>query len=496
MSRKKVIKKIKNQLPSHNSSWGKLKIEREGKNAPVKVKESKIVSVTRDQSTKMINDYQIIGSLGKGSYGKVKKAKRGNEFYAIKIMNKRLLKKKKKGRRKTAFDNVKREIAIMKKLNHANIVKLYEVINDPKSDLIYLVMEFVSGGTLPSEKAVESKESSELVRKYFRDMILGLEYLHFHGIIHRDIKPENLLLDEKGMVKICDFGVSELFDKTDNMRGTAGTPAFFSPEVCAGDDNFSGKAQDIWAVGVTLYNMMFGKLPFASMDVFELFDLIQDAPLKFPPNTEPKLKDLITGLLEKKPENRMSINEIQKHDWVTNYGKHSLTQTKISPITVTEHEIENAMVSRNRFIEFVLLIINYSRWENEVKKKLEKQQASLGTEESNTRLTIVEIDDDEQDEDFDNLFFDDKENLVDVNQITKNKETQTNINLTKIEETQTNISSTKIEETKTNNNSTRIEETFFVTTKTQTENIMVGFQIDEQIWEEIDDDEKWEEIKI
>ncbi|KAJ3432651.1 hypothetical protein M0812_21594 [Anaeramoeba flamelloides] len=85
------------------SRFRDFKIEREGKNAPVKVKESKIVSVTRDQSTKMINDYQIIGSLGKGSYGKVKKAKRGNEFYAIKIMNKRLLKKKKKRKEKNCL---------------------------------------------------------------------------------------------------------------------------------------------------------------------------------------------------------------------------------------------------------------------------------------------------------------------------------------------------------------------------------------------------------
>ncbi|KAJ6228278.1 snf1-activating kinase 1 [Anaeramoeba flamelloides] len=451
MERKKVIKKIKNQSPNDNSSWGKLKREREGKNSPLKVKESKIVSVTRDQSTKMINDYQITGSLGKGSYGKVKKAKRGNEYYAIKIMNKRLLKKKKKGRRKTAFDNVKREIAIMKKLNHANIVKLYEVINDPKSDLIYLVMEFVPGGTLPSIKAYESEENTEKVRKYFRDMILGLEYLHFHGIIHRDIKPENLLLDEKGMVKICDFGVSELFDKTDNLRGTAGTPAFFSPEVCAGDDNFSGKAQDIWAVGVTLYNMMFGKLPFESFDVFELFDLIENSRLKFPPNTSPKLKDLLIGLLEKKPENRMIISEIQKHDWVTNYGKQSLTQTTISPIIVTEHEIENAMVSRNRFIEFVLLIINYSRWENEVKKKLERQQASL-TNQTKSNLTIIKIDDNEQDNEFDNIILTDQDDQI-------------NLNHTKIEEN-------------------------------QTDNIKSRFQIDEQIWDEIKDDEKWEVIKL
>jgi serine/threonine protein kinase len=139
-------------------------------------------------------------------------------------------------------------------------VKLYEVLDDPKCHKLYLVMEYVNHGSLAS---VMSKEKGGLeMRKiwiYFRDMVSAILYLHeVVGIIHRDLKPENMLLDDTDHIKITDFGCSLFTDKDGDLevKNTAGSSLFFAPEVCSGN-SYKGKKSDIWALGVTLYVMVF-----------------------------------------------------------------------------------------------------------------------------------------------------------------------------------------------------------------------------------------------
>ncbi|CDO93690.1 unnamed protein product [Kluyveromyces dobzhanskii CBS 2104] len=337
-----------------------------------RVKETNTVSLEYDpiSKRKVLNTYEIIEELGHGQHGKVKLARDlvTKKLVAIKIVNrhkKRSFKDRLSNKLKTPQsgiedEKIKREIAIMKKCHHEHVVKLIEVLDDAKSRKIYLVLEYCSKGEIkwcPGD-IIETKArgppllSFQRTREIFRGVLLGLEYLHFQGIIHRDIKPANLLLSGDGTVKISDFGVSLAFsseNSTDSLNElelakTAGTPAFLAPEICLVEDtitkfNLDPNSKepiisypiDVWALGITLHCLLFGKLPFISEYEMELFDKIVNEPLSFDSylhirqNTVSKIEsekeyhevqDLLNLLLEKNPKKRMSIQDAKNHPWV------------------------------------------------------------------------------------------------------------------------------------------------------------------------------------
>ncbi|KAH7341912.1 kinase-like protein [Rhizoctonia solani] len=229
---------------------------------------------------------------------------------------------------------IRREIAIMKKCRHENVVRLLEVIDDESNKKIFLILEHMPGGELkwrsgPPDVPDHPLLTVERSRRVFRDTLLGLEYLHYQGIIHRDIKPANLLLDKDGNVKISDFGTSHfsyalhlseslanelppgalvtqapnsesarIFLDDSELAKTAGSPAFFAPELCyqpAHTGSFSGtpvvddqprpkitKAIDIWALGVTLYCILFGVPPFSAESEYLLYRKIPSEDFKIP----------------------------------------------------------------------------------------------------------------------------------------------------------------------------------------------------------------------
>ncbi|KAK4959635.1 hypothetical protein LTR28_005190, partial [Elasticomyces elasticus] len=149
-----------------------------------------------------------------------------------------------------ALDLIKEEIAIMKKLNHSNLVSLIEVLDDPEEDSLYMVLEMCKKGVVMKVglEEVADPYDDECCRYWFRDMILGIEYLHEQGVIHRDIKPDNCLITEDDVLKIVDFGVSEMFEKQSDMATakSAGSPAFQPPELCVvKHGQVSGRAADI-----------------------------------------------------------------------------------------------------------------------------------------------------------------------------------------------------------------------------------------------------------
>ncbi|KAI8993201.1 kinase-like domain-containing protein [Pilobolus umbonatus] len=313
---------------------------------------------------KLINHYMIIKEIGRGVHGKVKLAENMDtgELVAIKIVDK-------KNRRQMGYSllrgnnqyqaeslskeneqKIKREIAILKKCTHPNVIQLREVIDDPSSRKIYMALEYTEIGEIEwrdqNEQPIMTVDEA---RRYFRDIVSGLDYLHYQGIIHRDIKPANLLLDHNHVVKISDFGVSyynELLAEdnsgiqaTDDMINridrelaeTAGTPAFFAPELCCAGDMPATqstqhprkpritKAIDVWALGVTLYCFIFGRCPFIASTEFELFDTIPTQPLTFPSEEglDDSLKDLLQQLLTKNPEDRITLDRVKHHPWVT-----------------------------------------------------------------------------------------------------------------------------------------------------------------------------------
>ncbi|VDD93107.1 unnamed protein product [Enterobius vermicularis] len=199
---------------------------------------------------------------------------------------------------------------------------------------------------IPTEHPFEE----DLAWKYFRDTLKGLEYLHFQKIVHRDIKPANLLLSETGQVKIADFGVSYEFEGIDAfLTGTAGTPAFMAPEALTENASYfySGRAQDIWSLGITLYAFVIGKVPFWDNYIIALHKKIKNDPLVFPekPQISDKLKSLIKSILKKDPGLRIMLHEIKVHPWVTKDGRYPMPSEaeNCHLVTVSEEEIENCV---------------------------------------------------------------------------------------------------------------------------------------------------------
>jgi len=339
------------------------------------LKETKRVNsiVQSDGEYTQLNQYRLEQqAIGQGSYGIVKLAynKDDDVQYAMKILSKKKLKRKGGlfarrappraspvggGVRKPSenpLQKVYREIAIMKKLDHPNVCKLHEVLDDPEDDNLYMVFELLKHGELlevPSKNPMSEKETWLA----FRDVVHGLEYLHYQKIIHRDLKPSNLLRADSGEVKIADLGVSNEFDGQDALlTNTAGTPAFTAPESISyklGDDPYSGRAADIWSLGVTLYTLVFGKVPFHDENILALYNKIRTQELEFPdngPEVSPELMDLIRKMLVKDANERIKLCEIKQHDWVTGYGLYPMaseSENCPSLLEVTEDEVQNSV---------------------------------------------------------------------------------------------------------------------------------------------------------
>lgn len=138
--------------------------------------------------------------------------------------------------------------------------------------------------------------------------------MHAQGIVHRDIKPDNLLLTEDDILKVVDFGVSEMFEKPNEMQTakSAGSPAFLPPELCvARHGNVSGAAADIWSMGASLYCMRYGRIPFDRSTPLEIYEAITTEPLKLPADENPDFVDLLSRIMQKDPGQRIRMEELR-----------------------------------------------------------------------------------------------------------------------------------------------------------------------------------------
>ena len=327
------------------------------------IKETNLAKNYDNEGNKYYNEYKYIKVLGKGSYSKVKLVEKDNIKYAMKIIDKKLLKSKRILKQdkdgniiitNLLKDSLK-EIAILKKLNHPNIIKLYEILHNYRKQKIYLILEYADYGDLVNfdeetgiftinshvEEMYRLRQSGydkgktksgktycdeNDIRHFAKQILLGLDYLHKNGIIHHDIKPNNILLCRKKVCKITDFNFSSILENLneDNI-GTNGESAdnFRAPETIHLDDEingkdyptYQGKPLDIWALGITLYIITYLKFPFdTDKGVLELYKIIKQEKIRFPlePWYSRKIKYLIKSCLEKDPRNRKSADEIIK----------------------------------------------------------------------------------------------------------------------------------------------------------------------------------------
>ncbi|XP_072023614.1 5'-AMP-activated protein kinase catalytic subunit alpha-2-like isoform X3 [Amphiura filiformis] len=256
-----------------------------------------------------IGHYLLGETLGMGTFGKVKMGEHqltGHKV-AVKILNRQKIKNL------DVVSKIRREIQNLKLFRHPHIIKLYQVISTPTD--IFMVMEYVAGGELFDYIVKHGKLKEHEARRFFQQIISGVDYCHRHMIVHRDLKPENLLLDNNLHVKIADFGLSNMMTDGEFLRTSCGSPNYAAPEVISGK-LYAGPEVDIWSCGVILYALLCGTLPFDDEHVPTLFRKIKGGVFPIPDHiSRSPVKSLIVHMLQVDPLRRASIKDIREHEW-------------------------------------------------------------------------------------------------------------------------------------------------------------------------------------
>ena len=317
-----------------------------------------------------------------------KGSKSSDDVSACKVLSRSILRRKRVGRFGSAYDSVMGEISVMKALDHPNIVRLYEVIDDPDEDLLFMVMELVTGGDLSAPFNEKRNVPEAELRVWLRGLTLGLEHLHLSGVCHRDIKPENLLWDPRYQqvseaagiiaqsdkssyslahskhaclallvcqVKLTDFGISG-FVKTDMMGGdfltsTGGSMPFFAPEMCRALNGagYSGRAADVWACGVSLYMWMYHTMPYEAEHLPGLLQKIADEEVVYPEDKthSESLIKLLHSMLDRAPRQRARVRDLRRDAFINDDGKEPLNPPLVGDkggkVTVPREELANAI---------------------------------------------------------------------------------------------------------------------------------------------------------
>ena len=264
------------------------------------------MSKLTSRKQEMFGDYIIRRTIGKGTFSKVKLGinSKNNKRVAIKILEKSKIKEKED------LERTIREMAILKNFNHPNVIQTYEIHETKESYLI--IMEYCEGGELFNYIVKNDNLSEEESSFFFYQIVNGLEYIHSKGIIHRDLKPENLLLTSNHKLKIIDFGLSNFFNGKKLLSTPCGSPCYAAPEMVSGE-KYNGFYSDIWALGIILFAMTCGYLPFEDKDNDVLFQKIINCDIEFPDFLSFICKDLIIKILNTEPEERIKIKDIKKH---------------------------------------------------------------------------------------------------------------------------------------------------------------------------------------
>ncbi|XP_056302174.1 serine/threonine-protein kinase MARK2 isoform X3 [Danio aesculapii] len=256
-----------------------------------------------------IGCYRLLKTIGKGNFAKVKLAKHiltGREV-AVKIIDKTQL-------NSSSLQKLFREVRIMKLLNHPNIVKLFEVIETEKT--LYLVMEYASGGEVFDYLVAHGRMKEKEARAKFRQIVSAVQYCHQKCIVHRDLKAENLLLDADMNIKIADFGFSNEFTLGNKLDTFCGSPPYAAPELFQGK-KYDGPEVDVWSLGVILYTLVSGSLPFDGQNLKELRERVLRGKYRIPFYMSTDCENLLKKFLVLNPFKRGSLEQqIMKDRWM------------------------------------------------------------------------------------------------------------------------------------------------------------------------------------
>lgn len=301
----------------------------------IKVLQSDSESSSDLKPIQKVNQYLLLKPIGKGSVAKVYYATNteNNLEFAIKKFKLMELRSVESG-----ISQLEREIKAMKQINLPNIIHLYEVLYNTVDDIAYLVIEYADCGSLESiiERAYRDQFNSDdqncekhdpqnintklpisFIRPIFIQILHALQSLHEKGIIHQDIKPSNILIKSEGLALLSDFGVGHSFQSADMV---VGSPAYQAPEAYIDYDDVEyddPSKEDVWSLGITLYETLFGYLPYTGENVYGIMANIKSTPLIIP-DCSPEIKDLLTKMLSVNPQYRFNITQTLEHPFFAN----------------------------------------------------------------------------------------------------------------------------------------------------------------------------------
>ncbi|KAF7717907.1 Uncharacterized protein PECH_002693 [Penicillium ucsense] len=281
-----------------------------------------------------VGPWQLGRTLGKGATGRVRLAKHATtgQTAAIKIVSKKsaaMVQSESIAAMDRNVNNfpatanarqipsgIEREVVIMKLIEHPNVISLYDVWENRGE--LYLVLEHVEGGELFDYVSNNGPLPEEEAVRLFRQIIAGLGYCHRFNICHRDLKPENILLDANHNVKLADFGMAALQPAGHWLNTSCGSPHYAAPEIIYGR-KYRGDRADLWSCGIILYALLTGYLPFDGGDLANTLRLVKKGDYMIPPELSDEAADLIQRILQKRPEDRITMQDIWRHPLLTKY---------------------------------------------------------------------------------------------------------------------------------------------------------------------------------
>lgn len=281
-----------------------------------------------------IGKYTMLSTVGSGAFSVVKKAKQADsdELVAIKCIPRETLVEE------SAVKRLERETLILNKLEHPNVVKILDFQAD--SHYVYLVMEYFDGTPLMDKFEKFDEEDAKVVIK---QLLTTLDYLHSHNVAHRDIKPDNILVDNELHIKLIDFGFSREGDE--QCRTYCGSPAYSAPEILAGRP-YDAKRADMWSVGVMMYQILAGKLPWKMACCKDMiYQQIEDCKFSIPEYFSSDAADFIGKLLKKNEIDRLTAEDALNHPWIEIVKVKKMTKLCRSPSIVDEKLVSECIRS-------------------------------------------------------------------------------------------------------------------------------------------------------
>uniref|UniRef100_A0A8C4QE57 SNF-related serine/threonine-protein kinase n=1 Tax=Eptatretus burgeri TaxID=7764 RepID=A0A8C4QE57_EPTBU len=254
--------------------------------------------------------YDLERTLGRGHFAVVKLARHvfTGEKVAVKVIDKSKLDA-------AATAHLFQEVRCMKLVQHPNVVRLYEVIDTQTK--LYLILELGDGGDMYDYiMRHEGGLSEETAKQYFAQIVHAISYCHQLHVVHRDLKPENVVFfEEQGLVKLTDFGFSNLFQPGTKLATSCGSLAYSAPEILLGDE-YDAPAVDVWSLGVILYMLVCGHAPFQEANDSETLTMIMDCKYTVPGRVSQACGDLIARMLQREPKRRAMLDDVASHPWL------------------------------------------------------------------------------------------------------------------------------------------------------------------------------------